>query len=72
MSWRPELTSDEIQEAYQNLTEEEKAKIDSLVEKLIDKFRKKRGERNKYYFGRAMALELIAKTGIWMIEFTGD
>lgn len=67
MNQKMELTSFEIKEAYQKLTQQEKAVMDDLVEKLIANFRLKCQGSRKVMFGRDMALELIAKTGAWMV-----
>jgi hypothetical protein len=66
-----ELTIDEIQDAYENLSDEERAAVDNLVNNLIIavKGRPLRlfGEHRKTQFGPKQALELLAKTGVWLI-----
>ena len=51
----PDLTSVEIEEAYERLPEEEKVAVDALVDHLIENYRKlKSTGTHKLYFGRGM------------------
>jgi hypothetical protein len=64
-----ELDNDTVERAYENLSEQDKAVIGKLAEKLEQKVKSIRGDSFSKHgptmFGKKQALELIAKLGIW-------
>lgn len=66
------LTQEDINQAFQKLSEEDKVVINRISNNLITKIkafgRPKDYNGNSYPFTRDNALELLAKTGIWMVE----
>ena len=64
-----EITKDVLRSAYRGLSEDDQITLDLQVKNLRDRLGRKRG--NTMYFGRGMALELLAQLGIWMNEHSG-
>jgi hypothetical protein len=70
-----ELTINEIQDAYNNLPENDRTALDVLVNDLIAVMKAKGrektlrlfGEHRMIQFGPMQALELLAKVGVWLI-----
>lgn len=63
-----ELGYDDIEKVYRALPDEARAEIDRICDKLIDRVKERHTGTHTLPFGRQQALELVAKTGIWMIE----
>jgi hypothetical protein len=59
------LSNDVIEAAYLSLPEPERLILDAMAEKLETKIKILRGA-HKAGFGRTMALEVLAKVGIWL------
>ena len=62
------LTNDEIENAYQALSQDEKIAIDDMAKKLEKELKARHTGNKPLMFGRKQALEVLAKTGIWLIS----
>lgn len=65
------LTPEDIERVFQALPTSEKVAIDLLAERLEKEVKRRYGEQHpdgKLMFGRRYALEILAKTGIWLIR----
>jgi hypothetical protein len=63
-----DLSNDEIELAYQALPADEKTAIDSMAKKLETELKARHTGKTPLMFGRKQALEVLAKTGIWLIQ----
>jgi FixJ family two-component response regulator len=71
-----DVTIEEIERAYEYMTEEERKVIDKLVQDLINAVKAKKREislrsfgeyRRLSQFGPKQARELLARVGVWMV-----
>ena len=62
------LTEEQIENAYQALPREEQVRINLMADKLVKELKLRVGSGHTLPFSKKMALELLAKTGIWLVK----